>query len=98
VLTAVSKIEPRRQPDAEPLGGKCQTDLGCQIGLQCEHLSGVMNGQCAATCNAASSCQERFGSSSMCLGADLCARTCDTNADCPSGSLCNDYRWCEAQR
>jgi hypothetical protein len=98
VLVAVSNIEPRRQPDARPLGGSCQIDLECQVGLECAHVSGVMKGQCAASCNAEASCQERFGSASMCLGADLCARTCQADAECPSGSRCNDYRWCEAQR
>ena len=96
VLTAVAYIGPTRAHDARPLGGQCGSDRDCQLGLSCTHVNGVMDGQCSASCNATPSCQERFGSESMCLGADVCARTCGNDQGCPHGSSCNAYGWCDA--
>jgi hypothetical protein len=59
-------------------------------------VDGVMAGQCAASCNSGASCQERFGDESMCLGADICARSCEDRSDCPEGNVCNAYGWCES--
>ncbi len=95
VLGAVAYINPTRAHDARPLGGACGADRDCQVGLVCTTEPGVLEGQCSATCNATVSCQDRFGAQSVCLGVDLCARTCMTDADCPSGSGCNVYNWCE---
>ena len=96
VLGAVSSFETTRAPDAQPLGGPCVRDHECQLGLSCVFTPGVMEGQCTASCNETAACTERFGSKSMCLGADLCARTCHGDADCAQGSRCNAYGWCEA--
>jgi hypothetical protein len=98
VLTAVSYIEPTRAHDARPLGGLCVSDRECQLGLMCAHEAGVMEGQCSAMCNSTPSCQERFGAESMCIGADICARTCSNDAECASGGSCNAYGWCEGER
>lgn len=97
VLTAVAQIGPTRAHDAKPLGGRCASDRDCQLGLACLSRDGVIEGQCSATCNATLSCQDRFGTASMCLGADVCARTCGNDAGCPSDSGCNAYGWCEAK-
>jgi hypothetical protein len=98
VLAAVSNIEARRLPNARALGGQCLSDSECQTGLRCTHVTDVMDGQCAAPCNSTPWCQERFGSESLCLGADVCARTCKADADCAAGAHCNGYHWCEGQR
>ena len=95
-LFAISAAPPARSATAHPLGGSCATDRDCQTDLSCTYVDGVMAGQCAASCNSAASCQERFGDESMCLGADVCARTCDGPSDCPDGNVCNLYGWCES--
>ena len=95
VLGAVSYIGPSRAHDARPLGGACSADRDCQVGLVCAADRGVLDGQCTAACNATASCHVRFGAQSVCLGVDLCARSCMTDADCPSGNECNVYSWCE---
>jgi hypothetical protein len=97
VLTAVAYIEPTRAHDARPLGGQCASDRDCQLGLMCAHETGVIEGQCSAVCNSTPACQERFGSESMCLGADVCARTCGNDDGCSHGGSCNAYGWCEAE-
>jgi hypothetical protein len=56
-----------------------------------------MEGQCSAFCNSSATCTEEFGSASMCVAADLCARTCHTQHDCPEGSGCNAFGWCDAE-
>jgi len=94
ILGAVVQLRTVRSPDAKPLGGACLSDSECQLDLQCSNLVGVIEGQCSATCNSSESCTDRFGSS-MCLGADLCARTCDANNPCPDSTVCNAYGWCE---
>ena len=98
VLGAIFYMEPRRMPNAQMLGGACLSDRNCQLGLACTYVPGVMEGQCAAACNSTASCQERFGTESLCLGADVCARTCKLASDCPSGDRCNDYGWCETPK
>jgi hypothetical protein len=95
VLGAIASIQPTRAANARPLGGHCVIDRDCQQGLSCAFTPDVMEGQCAAACNETSACQERFGKESVCLGADLCARTCKADAECATGSHCNVYGWCE---
>lgn len=96
VLSAIAYIGPTRAHDARGLSGKCASDRDCQQGLSCTFDSGVLEGQCAASCNATASCHERFGSQSVCLGVDLCARSCSKDAECPTGTACNAYHWCES--
>lgn len=98
VLGAITYMEPRRAPNAHPLGGACISDRQCQLGLSCSYVPQVMEGQCAAPCNSTPACQEHFGSESVCLGADVCARTCRTGTDCPSSGRCNSFGWCESPR
>ena len=95
VLGAITAIEPTRAVNARALGDACAIDRDCQRGLSCVYAPDVMEGQCAASCNDTASCHERFGTESVCLGADLCARTCAGDADCTHGSRCNQYNWCE---
>jgi len=95
-LFALTTVEPTRAATAADLGGTCSTDRDCQVGLQCTYVEGVMAGQCAASCNATPACQQRFGEASVCLGADVCARTCDGVKDCPGVDVCNAYGWCES--
>ena len=97
VLIAMAYIEPTRAHDAKPLGGRCDSDRDCQADLSCVYVSGVIEGQCSATCNSTAACQERFGSHSVCLGADVCARTCGNDAGCAPGGSCNAYGWCEGE-
>lgn len=96
VLGAVAyAAEPSRRADARDLGAPCERTEECQVGLRCGGSDGVLGAQCSAGCNETTFCQERFGSASVCLGADLCARTCGTSEECPAGTTCNVYGWCE---
>lgn len=90
--------EVSRAPDARPLGSICESTHECRKGTSCIQYESVLQGQCAAPCNADSICVNAFGSSALCLGADLCARACRTSADCPADTYCNGYAWCERQR
>ena len=97
LLVAGSYLGRGRSAAARELGGLCSSDSDCQVGLTCAQVPGVMEGQCSAFCNSNALCEERFGSASMCVGADLCARTCGTQAECPQGSGCNAFGWCDAE-
>lgn len=94
-LSLLDDPNPTRAPDARPLGGICEGTRECRLGTRCIDSDGVLAGQCSASCAANSACQQAFGLDTMCLGADLCARACDKPSDCPSGTICNDYGWCE---
>lgn len=98
VLASIGYMRPQREANARPLGAACIGDRQCQLDLRCTFVANVMEGQCAAPCNSTPACQERFGSASLCLGADLCARTCQTDRDCPSAGHCNDFHWCETRQ
>ncbi len=95
ILGAVSHYRTVRSPTAQPLGGACLSDRDCQIDLDCTIAPGVIEGQCSASCNSTEACEETFGAASMCLGADVCARTCESSASCPADTACNAYGWCE---
>ena len=84
-----------RAPDAKALGGLCDSTYECRLGSRCIDVDGVMRGQCSTSCNSSVSCANAFGSTAFCLGADLCARACQTSSDCLPGTECNDYSWCE---
>ncbi len=92
---AVIQPDPARAPDARDLGGVCEETRECRSGSRCVDATGVMEGQCSATCSESISCQSQFGQKALCLGADLCARTCGTDGDCPAFTECNLYGWCE---
>jgi len=94
ILGTVTHLRGVRSPSAQSLGGACISNRDCQFDLECTNVPGAIEGQCSATCNSSESCTDRFGES-MCLGADLCARTCDANLPCPDGTACNAYGWCE---
>lgn len=85
----------RRAADAEGLGGVCESTHGCRQGTRCVEQDGVMEGQCSTNCNDTLACSQQFGAAVLCLGADLCARACSIAADCPDGTQCNAYGWCE---
>jgi hypothetical protein len=95
VVGALTYSDATRAPDAKHLGGACSSTHECRKGTTCLELEGVMNGQCSAACNASDACQQRFGAGSICIGADVCARTCQTTSDCPASTACNAYGWCE---
>lgn len=92
---AVIQHDPARAPDARDLGGVCEETRECRSGSRCVDATGVMEGQCSATCSESISCQSQFGQKALCLGADLCARTCGSDSDCPAFTECNLYGWCE---
>jgi hypothetical protein len=94
-LVTVGVRDVRRAPDAQALGGACESTHGCQDGTRCVEQQGVLEGQCSAPCNDNTACSERFGEAVLCLGVDLCARACAGSADCPANTLCNAYGWCE---
>jgi hypothetical protein len=95
VVGALGFSDATRAEHPQPLGGICESTHDCQKGTTCQEIDGVLNGQCSASCNGDDACREPFGRDSLCLGADVCARSCEQNADCPEGTRCNAYRWCE---
>ncbi|MEY4578431.1 MAG: hypothetical protein RL701_3134 [Pseudomonadota bacterium] len=94
-VVSVGYREVSRAPDARPLGGVCESTHECRKGTRCFDVQGVMEGQCSAPCNSNALCNNTFGAAALCLGADLCARTCRFSSDCPEGTTCNAYSWCE---
>lgn len=94
-LATLGFREGPRADDAEGIGGICQSTHGCREGTRCVDEESVMQGQCSTSCNDNLACTVRFGGAVLCLGADLCARACSGAADCPEGTQCNAYGWCE---
>lgn len=94
ILGTVGHLRSVRAPNAQSLGGACTTDRDCQLDLECVAEHGAIEGQCSASCNSSESCEDRYGAS-ICISADLCARTCDASNPCPEGTQCNAYGWCE---
>lgn len=94
-IVTVGLRDGQRAADAKTLGGVCESTHGCQSGTRCVEQDGVMVGQCSASCSDDSGCTQQFGGAVLCLGADLCARACGDAADCPQGTQCNAYGWCE---
>ena len=95
VIAAFGLRDGERAADAAGLGGVCESTQGCQRGTRCVDQAGVMAGQCSTSCSDNNACADHFGAAVLCLGADLCARACDDAADCPAGTQCNAYGWCE---
>ena len=85
----------QRAADAKGLGGVCESTHGCLRGTRCVDQDGVMEGPCSTGCSDNMACADHFGGAVLCLGADLCARACGETADCPAGTECNAYGWCE---
>jgi hypothetical protein len=94
-IVTVGLRDGRRAADANGLGGVCESTQGCKHGTRCVDQEGVMSGQCSTSCNDETACSEHFGGAVLCLGADLCARACGDAAECPAGTQCNAYGWCE---
>ena len=95
LLGAMGALDDQRAPDAHGLSGVCETTRDCQSGTRCVQDEAALEAQCSAPCSATASCQEQFGSPAICLGVDLCARACAQASDCPAGTVCNAYNWCE---
>lgn len=75
-------------------GDPCAYDGNCGKGLFCAS-EGLLKGQCTADCSSPSSCRDRFGESSFCIGAGQCVLGCDLPSDCPLGTFCNEFNWCQ---
>ena len=95
VLVGVGRADPPRLPEARDLGGPCEGLRGCRAGLICADVDDVLEGQCSATCNSDETCRQAFGPSSMCIGVDRCVLVCTVDQECPEGTFCNPYGWCE---
>jgi hypothetical protein len=93
-IVTVGLRDGQRAADANGLGGVCESTRGCSQGTRCVDQEGVMAGQCSTSCSDDTACS-KLGGAVLCLGADLCARACGDMADCPSGTQCNAYGWCE---
>ncbi len=78
------------------VGQPCETSADCEDGLNC-HLDTtdyIAHKQCTASCFAEEECTDRFGDDTMCIGANICTLTCETDADCPEKSKCSEFGWC----
>lgn len=96
ILVSVWLSPDLRPAGAAQLGERCESSLECRRALSCSDEPGVLSGQCSAGCTTDSSCRERFGRLSMCIGIDQCVRSCDAEGGCPEGTSCNLHGWCEA--
>ena len=85
------------RPGAGSLGAPCQTSADCSGSLFCplDSPQHVLDGQCSATCDSSNACDASLGPSRACIGANLCVRDCVNDSDCPAGTTCNDYQWCQ---
>ena len=93
---AALRLRPAERPqNGAQLGAPCEDSLQCQYGLSCVGGDGPLAGQCAARCSSDASCQDRFGSQTLCIAVDQCAIACQSDADCSGGTACNTYGFCE---
>ncbi len=80
------------------IGETCSSDGDCQGELHCEEGSSGTD-QCTTTCVNSTVvedyCTANYGSDYFCIGAGICVRSCQYDAECPSGTACNGYWWCE---
>ena len=97
-LFLIDSPNPTRTVNARSLGGICEGTRDCRAGTHCIESDGILAGQCSAACAESSSCRQAFGDQALCLGNDLCARACTQATDCPNGTTCNVYGWCERSR
>jgi hypothetical protein len=88
--------QPERR-GTQVLGARCTADRDCATGLECVDIEGLLDAQCTAGCSSTDSCRLRFGTQALCIGADVCVHTCEADGDCPLGTFCNPYAWCETR-
>jgi hypothetical protein len=50
---------------------------------------------CSAWCKDDADCMARFGANTLCAPGSVCLKTCHTNNDCISGTICNSKGYCE---
>ena len=83
--------------DPRSIGANCESSSDCESGLFCNTnpVDDLLDSQCTAPCAVTQPCSASFGPSAACLLSNLCIRTCTADADCPSGTHCNQHLWCE---
>jgi hypothetical protein len=47
------------------------------------------------TCYSSEECKDEFGWRSFCIGLNDCVKRCYQDDDCPAGTYCSTYDWCE---
>ena len=79
------------------LGRVCNTDADCPTGLTCnlDPEDWISHRQCSTFCDTSDFCESKFGSHTMCIGANLCVSKCLDDTDCPPTTRCNSNDWCE---
>jgi hypothetical protein len=79
------------------VGKPCESSDDCKGSLTCHYDTKDYIGhlQCTQDCASSDECSESFGQGSFCIGANICVRACVTDADCDTGTICNEQRWCE---
>ena len=79
------------------LGRVCNTDADCPTGLTCNlnPEDWISHRQCSTFCDTSDFCESKFGSHTMCIGANLCMSKCLDDTDCPPTTRCNSNDWCE---
>ena len=78
----------------DSVGAPCEAIDECGAGLLCAHAA-IMPGQCTTTCDDTSTCTAQFAQGSFCIGAGLCVLACRDDADCPSDTVCSEYKLCQ---
>ena len=85
------------QPPSMGVGAPCSQSADCASPLSCHFDTEdyIADMQCTVPCTADSTCTNLFGSSSFCIGANVCVRKCSTDLDCAAKTHCNLSGWCE---
>lgn len=82
------------------LGELCESSADCEEREYCSvnaNKSSVVSNQCTGSCQDDDDCVFKLISATgtRCLTSKTCVRLCTVNSDCPSGTACNEYQWCE---
>lgn len=77
------------------IGKPCEVSSDCAPGLSCRFDTDyIAHKQCTTSCDVEATCLA-VEPNSFCIGANVCVHACQSSADCPAKTLCNDNGWCE---
>jgi hypothetical protein len=81
------------------IGAPCESTTDCKAGLDChfDTVNYIGHKQCTAACDLSNPCEDRFGSQTFCIGADICVQSCRDSADCPAKTVCSSNKWCKRE-
>lgn len=95
-------LVPACKDDGE-LGAPCAESDPCDQGSVSESGSNpfcnvhYLGGQCSQQCETDDECVKSWGEGAVCIVAGYCVRSCAEDKDCPKGTTCNEYMWCDRE-